>query len=108
MFQFSVEIAIVSRNGIWVTKIVKISAGSRGPRRRHRSLFDRVREGAAVSAAVTALMVDPPRDGRRRADDEMAPAWGGRAGTRPTPATEGQAVQPGTSWRRPPPGSDPW
>src|SRR4051794_41871539 len=92
MFQLSVEIAIVSRNGIWVTMTVKISAGNSGPRRRHRSLCDMVLgglRGAAVTV-VAALMVCPPRDERRRADRTVAGgglcgAVGGGGGGRPAP-----------------------
>ena len=59
-FQFSVEIAIVSRKGICVTTIVKISAGSSGPRRRHRSALDipeRGLTGLAVGAVATTLLL---------------------------------------------------
>src|SRR3954463_12768392 len=85
MFQLSVEIAIVSRNGIWVTMTVKISAGNSGPRRRHRSLWDMVLRGLPTAVAVVAaLMVGPPRDERRRADRVGGGVRGGRPG-RPAP-----------------------
>src|SRR3954451_6240593 len=101
MFQLSVEIAIVSRNGIWLTMTVKISAGNSGPRRRHRSLCDMVLgglRGAAVTV-VAALMVCPPRDERRRADRRVA-GWelceavrGGRR-ARPAPSVTRACVSP--------------
>jgi hypothetical protein len=45
MFQFRNEMAMVTRNGIWVTAIVKTRAGSRGPRRLHRLLAVRATGG---------------------------------------------------------------
>ncbi len=57
MFQFRVEMARVSRNGICVTMMVKISAGSSGPRRDHRSLAERCAGGGPVGVSVSLLNV---------------------------------------------------
>src|SRR5689334_12690643 len=55
MFQFSRETAMVTRNGIWVTMIVKTSAGSRGSRRVHRSLDEMAFFGGALAGLLGCL-----------------------------------------------------
>ena len=63
MFQSSSEIASVIRNGSWVTMIVKISAGSSGPRRRQTSrrsrlgLFRAPYDGSVASVASLVVAV---------------------------------------------------
>src|SRR6476659_3654545 len=78
--------AIVSRNGIWVMKIVKIRAGSSGTRRRHFSALDMVLGGfflprlwavvGGASAGACTLMLPPGAAGWVRVVPE--PARGGR------------------------------
>src|SRR5215210_1536833 len=59
MFQCSVEITSVARNGNWVTTIAKTSAGSSGARRRQRPCDDAagrtVLSGSAGGASVVML-----------------------------------------------------
>src|SRR3712207_1554891 len=63
-FQLRNEIAIVNRNGIWVTMIVKMSAGSRGPRRRHllSCCAGGVRSSVSSAGGESVVDMGPPGD----------------------------------------------